>query len=97
MIVKMLPEYAKQVSAPLSNIDKITVVDTGGGGDSSGANKVTSYATNLMSSLQESLKASSGIDVKEMIENFSGKGNIKQSINELTNELKETKPVQKSE
>ncbi|MEC0277408.1 flotillin lipid rafts scaffold protein FloT [Bacillus halotolerans] len=97
MIVKMLPEYAKQVSAPLSNIDKITVVDTGGNGDSSGANKVTGYATNLMSTLQESLKASSGIDVKEMIENFSGKSNIKQSINELTNELKETKPVQKSE
>ncbi|UYO31136.1 flotillin lipid rafts scaffold protein FloT [Bacillus halotolerans] len=97
MIVKMLPEYAKQVSAPLSNIDKITVVDTGGNGDSSGANKVTGYATNLMSTLQESLKASSGIDVKEMIENFSGKGYIKQSINELTNESKETKPVQKSE
>ncbi|NQD51957.1 flotillin family protein, partial [Bacillus altitudinis] len=36
MIVKMLPEYAKQVSAPLSNIDKITVVDTGGNGEGSG-------------------------------------------------------------
>ncbi|MCY9076699.1 flotillin family protein, partial [Bacillus inaquosorum] len=78
-------------------IDKITVVDTGGSGESSGANKVTSYATNLMSSLQESLKASSGIDVKEMIENFSGKGNVKQSINELTNEIKEAKTVQKPE
>ncbi|WP_426457758.1 SPFH domain-containing protein [Bacillus altitudinis] len=89
MIVKMLPEYAKQVSAPLSNIDKITVVDTGGNGEGSGANKVTSYATNLMSSLQESLKASSGIDVKEIIENFSGKGNVKQSIQELTNEIKQ--------
>lgn len=76
---------------------KITVVDTGGSGESSGANKVTSYATNLMSSLQESLKASSGIDVKEMIENFSGKGNVKQSINELTNEIKEAKTVQKPE
>lgn len=89
MIVKMLPEYAKQVSAPLSNIDKITVVDTGGNGEGSGANKVTGYATNLMSSLQESLKASSGIDVKEIIENFSGKGNVKQSIQELTNEIKQ--------
>ena len=47
MIVKMLPEYAKQVSAPLSNIDKITVVDTGGSGEN-GVNKVTGYATNLM-------------------------------------------------
>ena len=83
MIVKMLPEYAKQVAAPLSNIDKITVVDTGGSGENSGANKVTSYATNLMSSLQESLKASSGIDMKELIENYSGKGNIKQSIDQL--------------
>ncbi|MCI3988077.1 flotillin family protein, partial [Bacillus vallismortis] len=58
MIVKLLPEYAKQVASPLSNIDKITVGDTGGSGDSSGANKVTRYAPNLMSSLHESLKAS---------------------------------------
>lgn len=91
MIVKMLPEYAKQVSAPLSNIDKITVVDTGGSGENGGANKVTGYATNLMAGLQESLKASSGINVKELIENFSGKGNIKQSINELTKELRDSK------
>jgi len=89
MVIKMLPEYAKQVAAPLSNIDKITVVDTGGGsGENGGANKITSYATNLMASLQESLKASSGIDVKELIENYSGKGNVRRSIEELTEEVK---------
>ncbi|MEH7125165.1 flotillin family protein [Bacillus sp. JJ1532] len=87
MVLEMLPEYAKQVATPLSNIDKITVVDTGSDGKNGGANKITGYATNLMSTMQESLKASSGIDVKELIENFSGKGNIRQSINELTNEL----------
>jgi flotillin len=88
MIVNMLPEYAKQVAAPLSNIDKITVVDTGGGsGENGGANKITGYATNLMSTLQESLKASSGIDVKELIENFSGKANVRHSIDQLSNEL----------
>lgn len=70
MILKMLPEYAKQVAAPLGNIDKISIVDTGNG---SGANKLTGYATNLMSTLQESLKESSGIDVKEMLESFAGK------------------------
>ncbi|WP_282033313.1 flotillin family protein [Metabacillus indicus] len=90
MIVKMLPEYAKQVAAPLSNIDKITVVDTGGGGENSGANKITGYATNLMSSLQETLKASSGIDMKELIENYSGKGNIRQSIDQLSSRQKDT-------
>lgn len=83
MILKMLPEYAKQVASPLSNIDKITVVDTGGNGANGGANKITGYATNLMAGLQESLKASSGIDVKELIENFSGKGNVKSYISEM--------------
>ncbi|MEI2375286.1 SPFH domain-containing protein [Priestia megaterium] len=91
MIIKMLPEYAKQVASPLANIDKITVVDTGSNGENSGANKVTGYATNLMSSLQESLKASSGIDVKELIENFSGKGNVRESLDSLTNEIKTRK------
>jgi flotillin len=94
MVVKMLPEYAKQVAAPLSNIDKITVVDTGGGnGENGGANKITGYATNLMSTLQESLKASSGIDVKELLENFSGKGNVRQSIEQLTTEVAKPKTL----
>ena len=93
MVVDMLPEYAKQIASPLSNIDKITVVDTGGG-EGGGANKVTSYATNLMSTLQETLKASSGIDVKEMLESYAGKGNIRPSIEQLTQEVKKSKDEQ---
>ena len=76
MVIRMMPEYAKEIAAPLGNIDKITVVDTGSG-EGGGANRVTGYATDLMASLQETLKASSGLDVKELIENFSGKGTAK--------------------
>lgn len=94
MILQMLPSYAKEIASPLSNIEKITVVDTGSNGENGGANKITGYATNLMSTLQESLKASSGIDVKELIENFSGKGNVKSSIDELSNELANKNPQQ---
>ncbi|MBA9027655.1 MULTISPECIES: flotillin family protein [Bacillaceae] len=90
MILKMLPEYAKQVAAPLGNIDKITVVDTGSNGPNSGANKVTSYATNLMSTLQESLKASSGIDVKDLLESFAGKRNTYIDRNHAETELVES-------
>ncbi len=75
MVVKMLPEYAKQIASPLANIDKITVVDTGSG-TGGGAGKVTGYATDLMASLQETLKASSGIDMKELIETYAGKNNF---------------------
>ncbi|WP_404452283.1 flotillin family protein [Virgibacillus necropolis] len=92
MVMQMLPEYAKQVASPLANIDKITVVDTGGSGSEGGANKVTGYATNLMSTLQESLKASSGIDVKDLLENISGKNNMLDDIDldRLRYETKET-------
>ncbi|WP_274309612.1 flotillin family protein [Solibacillus daqui] len=78
MIVKMLPEYAKQIASPLSNIDKITVVDTGSGANG-GAGKVTGYATDLMAGLQETLKASSGIDVKNLIETYVGKNTLERS------------------
>ncbi|MFC5466921.1 flotillin family protein [Lederbergia graminis] len=91
MVLKMLPEYAKQVAAPLGNIEKITVVDTGGNSENGGANKVTGYATNLMSTMQESLKASAGIDVKELLENLSGKNNVRGSIDALTQEISENK------
>ncbi|MCD7034935.1 flotillin family protein [Metabacillus sp. GX 13764] len=80
MVLKMLPEYAKQVASPLSNIDKITVVDTGSDSANGGANRVTSYATNLMSTMQESLKAASGLDVKELLENFSGRASLQRDI-----------------
>ncbi len=83
MVLEMLPEYAKQVASPLGNIDKITVVDTGGNG-SSGANKVSAYATDLMATMQESLKASAGIDVKELLDNLSGK-----RVDALPSEVKE--------
>ncbi|GGP09637.1 flotillin family protein [Oceanobacillus neutriphilus] len=75
MVIKMLPDYAKQVASPLSNIDKITVVDTGSNGPNGGANKVSSYATNLISTLQENLKETSGIDIKELLAGAS-KGKV---------------------
>lgn len=69
---------------------EITVVDTGSSGPNSGANKVTGYATNLMAALQESLKASSGIDVKELIENFAGKRDAYPARHAIEKELVET-------
>ncbi|WP_096270105.1 flotillin family protein [Paucisalibacillus globulus] len=93
MVIRMLPEYAKEIASPLGNIDKITVVDTGGDGkNGGGANKVTGYATDLMASLQETLKASSGIDVKELLEGLVG--NNKLPVNDrdgLSFELNEPK------
>lgn len=74
MVLEMLPQLMKEAAQPLGNIDKISVVDTGGTTDNSGANRITTYATNLLAGTQETLKETTGLNVKELIENFSKKG-----------------------
>ena len=74
MVMEMVPQLMKEAAQPLGNIDKISVVDTGAGGENSGANRITNYATNLLAGTQETLKETTGLDVKELIENFSKKG-----------------------
>src|SRR5699024_519647 len=98
MVLDMLPVYAKEIAQPLGNIDKITVVDTGSGeGQQGGAGKVSGYATDLMATIQETLKASSGIDVKELLESYAGKGNIKESIDQLAEYVKQSSEAKESE
>ncbi|SER87152.1 flotillin [Isobaculum melis] len=82
MVIEMLPNLMKEAAQPMGNIEKITVVDTGQGGEGSGANRVTNYATNLLASTQETLKATTGLDVKDIIENLAKKApqTIKQDI-----------------
>jgi len=64
LIVKMLPELASQIAGPLQNIDKLTVIDSGGG---DGATKVSNYVTKLMAQTPEMVKQVSGIDLGQMI------------------------------
>lgn len=87
MVLDMLPMYAKEIAGPLGNIDKITVVDTSGEGKNKGAGKVSGYATDLMANVQETLKASSGIDVKDLLESFAGKGSLQENIDTVKGEL----------
>ncbi|WP_409343222.1 SPFH domain-containing protein [Paenibacillus sp. MBLB4367] len=64
IIVKMLPELAGKIAAPIGNIDKLTVVDTGNG---EGAARVSNYVTQLMATAPEMLKSVSGIDVEQLV------------------------------
>lgn len=65
IVVKMLPELAGKIAAPLQSIDKLTVVDAGSGGD--GAVKVSKYITSLMATAPEMLKNVSGFDVEALV------------------------------
>lgn len=65
IVVKMLPELAEKIAAPLQSIDKLTVVDAGNGGD--GAVKVSKYVTSLMATAPEMLRNVSGFDLEALV------------------------------
>ncbi|MGZ4123815.1 MAG: flotillin domain-containing protein, partial [Tumebacillaceae bacterium] len=71
IIVKMLPELAGKIAAPIGTIDKLTVVDTGNG---AGATRVSNYVTELMATAPEMLKSVSGIDVEALIKGLTQRG-----------------------
>lgn len=70
VIVKMLPELAGKIAEPLKGIDKLTVVDTGGG---DGAARVSNYVTSLMSTAPEMLKSVTGVDFLELARSLTAK------------------------
>jgi flotillin len=63
MFVEKLPELAHAVSEPLSKVDKIVIVD--GGGGASGASKLTGQVAQVLAQLPMVVEALSGIDLKE--------------------------------
>ncbi|WP_163538759.1 flotillin family protein [Gracilibacillus sp. YIM 98692] len=76
MIINMLPEFAGKIAEPVRSIDKVTVVDNGKG-DSDGAARMSSYVTNLMSQLPDTLKDVSGVDLKGMLDNVAANSESK--------------------
>ncbi|MEM1044175.1 MAG: flotillin family protein [Bacteroidota bacterium] len=69
IIATMLPDFAGRVAAPMGNIDKISVVDTGGG---QGAGRVAGYVTELMASSNEMLGNVAGVDLNALAKRLTG-------------------------
>merc|ERR1711953_1073826 len=62
MMLKVLPKVAAEVSAPLSQVDKITMVSDGDG--PIGASKVTGEVLDIMNSLPAMVQNMTGVDIK---------------------------------
>jgi hypothetical protein len=61
MMLKVLPQVAAEVSAPLAQTDKITMVSTGDG--PIGASRVTGEVLDIMNSLPNMVKNMIGVDI----------------------------------
>ena len=68
MLIERLPEIAKNIADPLSQTEKIVVIDNGGGGNGkSGASKVAGYVTDIIAQLPETVEALTGVDLIDVL------------------------------
>jgi len=65
MMLKVLPQVAAEVSAPLSETKKITMVSTGEG--PIGASKLTGEVLDIMGSLPDTVKKMTGVDITQKL------------------------------
>jgi len=62
-----MPEIVKAIAAPLSNVDKITIVSTGNG-DSAGINKLTGDVTKVAAQIPALFEALSGMQMSDLLQ-----------------------------
>ena len=60
-----IPELAKAIATPLQNVDKITVISTGG--ENSGVQKVTRDITDMMAQMPEVIEQLTGVNIVNLI------------------------------
>merc|ERR1711953_1546478 len=66
MMMKVLPQVAAEVGAPLAQAEKVTMVSTGDG--PVGASKLTGEVLEIMGSLPETVKKLTGVDITGRIQ-----------------------------
>jgi len=67
ILMSKLPELAQSIASPLSKVDKITVVSSGGEGSSMGVSKVTGEVAKILAQMPEVIESLSGVDVKKLL------------------------------
>ncbi len=68
-LISNLPDVVRAMSEPLSKVDRITIVSTGG--DAAGANKITGDMAKMAAQVPALFEALSGMDIRELMSNIA--------------------------
>jgi len=71
-LLTSMPEIMRAMTAPLANVDRITVVSTGG--DSSGMNKITGDLTKMAAQVPALFETLSGMSMSDLLSKVRGIG-----------------------
>lgn len=74
MLIKVLPDVARAVSEPLSNIGEVKVFDLGGESKANGMQQFASTSLGMFGVVQDILKETTGINMKEIVETNASYG-----------------------
>lgn len=89
-IIKVLPEIAARIAEPLAAIDNLTII--GGSGDS-GVSSVADGVPTVMAKLMETVKATTGIDLGEIIKADTYDAKVTRNLNVTVEGSENTDPV----
>lgn len=73
MLIEKLPEIAQSIASPLSKVDKIVMINSGGG-DGVGASKITGEITSIVSQVPPVIEAMTGIKLHDLMSRVPGLG-----------------------
>jgi flotillin len=78
-LISMMPQIVKELAAPLANIDRITVVSTGG--DTSGMNKVTGDIASMAAQIPALFETLSGMKMSDLFAKVKQIGDTSGDVN----------------
>ncbi|MFD1019314.1 flotillin family protein [Thalassobacillus hwangdonensis] len=97
MLINVLPDYAEKVASPLAQIKDMKVIDMGGANSQGGSTKVAQSVTSTMLGIQESLKETTGMDLKAMLENYVSRGNVNHFGSEYDRQYEEISATEEAD
>lgn len=83
MVIDRMPEIAQAIATPLARTEKIVIIDNGGTNSNgkSGASKVTSYITDIIGQLPETVEAITGYNISDIFKKKFDKNEIADAVN----------------
>lgn len=86
MLIKVLPDVASNIAKPLSQIEKIVIMD-GGSSDGNGVANVAGNVTGVMTQVFESMKEVTGIDLNDIVKANGYEAKVTKNININSNKI----------
>ena len=99
MVVGIMPQMAEAIARPLASISEVKVMDFGGNGSSeSGVKSIAGNTIGIMAMVQDAVKQTTGIDIKQLVDtnaafgrNHLNNSEVQEAINEEVNLVEEAK------